>query len=139
MKMKTLIWIDDLRNPFEKDWVDWLAKGSPIEQPYETIWVKSYDEFIKWIMKNGLPDGLCFDHDLGEDVAKERVASGMPKKKARMEKKMAKSGMDCAKWLVEYCLDHKLPLPRYNIQSSNPAGKDNINGLLVAFNKNVNF
>lgn len=139
MIIPKLIWLDDLRNPFEKDCTDWLDKGSPIEQPYETIWAKSYEEFTKWILKNGLPAAVLFDHDLGEDVAREKVAKGMPKKKARQQNKVAKSGMDAAKFLVEYCLDNKLPLPKYNIQSRNPAGKENINGLLLSFNKNNNF
>jgi hypothetical protein len=49
-----------------------------------------------------------------------------------------KTGMDCAKWLVDYCLDNKLTLPLYNIQSANPSGKDNIDGLLKNFIKYQN-
>jgi len=44
-----------------------------------------------------------------------------------------KTGYDCAKWLVNYCIDGNLILPKWNIQSSNPVGKDNINGLLTSF------
>lgn len=133
--MKKLLWLDDKRDPFEKDWINWLAQYSPIEQPFEVVWVKSYSEFINWITINVLPSGICFDHDLGEDVAKSKVKSGISKKQARREKKLSKSGMDCAKWLVEYCLDNNLKLPPYNIQSANPAGRDNINGLLLSFMK----
>ena len=57
-----LLWLDDKRNPHEKDWL----KFSPIEQPYEVIWVKNYNEFVRWITENGLPDGICFDHDLSD-------------------------------------------------------------------------
>lgn len=130
---KILLWLDDSRDPHKNDWLVF----SPIEQPFETIWVKSYGEFVEWIIKNSLPDGICFDHDLGEDVAKKKVAAGMNKKKARQEKKNAKSGMDAAKWLVEYCMDNKFKLPLYNIQSANPDGKANIDGLLKSFIKNV--
>ena len=45
-----------------------------------------------------------------------------------------------AKWLVDYCLDNKLELPLYNIQSSNPAGKENIDKLLknyIKYDKNI--
>jgi hypothetical protein len=55
---------------------------------------------------------------------------GFNKKKAREVKKLAKSGYDCAKWLVDYCIDHDLQIPDLNIQSANPVGKENINGLL---------
>lgn len=129
MNKNKLLWLDDIRDPFKDDWLVF----SPIEQPFETIWVKSYNEFVSWIIANGLPDAVCFDHDLGEDVAKLKVAKGMSKRQARKEKKLSKSGMDCAKWLVEYCMDRKLKLPKWNIQSANPVGKENIDGLLKSY------
>lgn len=128
---RTLLWLDDCRDPMKDDWLVF----SPIERPFQTVWVKSYAEFTDWIIIHGLPDGICFDHDLGEDVAKEKVSGGMSKRQARREKKETRSGMDCAKWLVEYCLDNNLKMPLYNIQSANPAGKENIDGLLKSFIK----
>ena len=127
-KFKNLLWLDDLRNPFEGKWIEefapeYLNSGS-------IIWVLNYEEFIEWIRKNGLPEMICFDHDLGEDVAIKLVSKGFNKKKAREVKKLAKSGYDCAKWLVDYCLDRDLQIPDWNIQSANPVGKENINGLL---------
>jgi hypothetical protein len=129
--MKKLLWLDDYRNPFENDWLNF----SPIEHPFETIWLKSYSEFVEWITKNGLPDGICFDHDLGMEVALKARAKGMSKRESRKLKQLEKTGHDCAKWLVEYCLDNKLKLPKWNVQSANPVGKDNINGLLLSFDK----
>ncbi|CAB4218894.1 hypothetical protein UFOVP1605_55 [uncultured Caudovirales phage] len=128
-----LLWLDDIRNPFENDWLVF----SPIEQPFECVWVKSYTDFVKWIKENGLPDAICFDHDLGMEVAIEARAKGMSKRKSRQLKKEEKTGYDCAKWLVEFCLDNHLQIPKWNIQSANPVGKDNINGLLKSFIKNV--
>lgn len=135
MISKTLLWLDDLRSPFEKDWIEWLSKNSPIEQPYEVIWVKSYHEFVQWIKQNGLPTAVSWDHDLGTDLAIEKVSKGMSKRQARREKRGTKSGMDACKWLVEYCLDKNLKMPPYSIQSANPAGKENIDGLLKGFIK----
>lgn len=113
-----MLWLDDKRNPFEKDWI----KFSPIQEPLEIIWVKKYHEFVSWITENGLPDAICFDHDLSDIHIKKSTYKEL-------------TGMDCAKWLVEYCLDNNVKLPKYNIQSSNPAGKDNIDGLLKGFKK----
>ena len=109
--MKTLLWLDDLRNPYENDG-EWLM-FSPISGSYEIIWVKNYIDFIEYIYANGLPTAICFDHDLGpiEEVGIE-------------------SGFDCAKFLVEYCMDNDFELPLWGVQSANPVGKDNINGLL---------
>ena len=43
------------------------------------------------------------------------------------------TGMDCAKWLVDYCIQFDAELPKWNVQSANPVGKDNINQLLSNF------
>lgn len=129
MKNKTLLWLDDIRNPFLSDW---RMQYTP-EFAYgegNTIWVKNYDDFIDWITENGLPHTIAFDHDLGEDAAKERVANGMNKKTARLIKREAPNGFHCAKWLIDYCMDEDLDLPKWTIQSANPVGKDNINGIL---------
>ena len=117
---KTLLWLDDIRNPFENDWLVF----SPIEQPFEVIWVKKYHQFVSWIQENGLPDGICFDHDLSDIHINKSTYK-------------EKTGYDAAKFLVEYCLDNKLKIPKWNIQSANPVGKDNINGLLMSFIKNA--
>lgn len=139
--MKKLLWLDDTRKPFgfiddDEEKGSWLT-FSPIAQPFETIWAKNYDEFVSWIKTNGLPDAICFDHDLGMDVALKARAKGMSKRKSRELKQHEKTGYDCAKWLVEYCLDNKLALPKWNIQSANPVGKANIEGLFGSFAKHI--
>ena len=135
--MKKLLWLDDIRNPFITDWLMQYAPQFAYGEG-ETIWVKSYSEFIDWINTNGLPDMISFDHDLGEDVAKETVSNGMSKRQARIQKRETKSGFDCAKWLVEYCMDKDLDLPEIGIQSANPVGADNIRGLLLNYKKHRN-
>lgn len=116
--MKKLLFLDDIRNPFEvnQDGIKHWLVFSPIQEPYEVNWVKSYNEFTSWIERNGMPDGICFDHDIASYV------NGIEK-----------TGHDCAKWLVEFCLDNNLTLPIWNVQSANPVGKDNINGVLEWF------
>ena len=73
--------------------------------------VYSYEEFVAYLEREGLPDLISFDHDLGEDL----------------------SGYDCAKYLVEYCLANQLPPPDYRVHSQNPVGKENIERLLENF------
>ena len=79
--------------------------------------VYSYTEFVAYLEHKGLPDFISFDHDLGEEF----------------------SGYDCAKYLVDYCLDHQLPLPDFVVHSQNPVGKENIERLLANFKKNMEF
>lgn len=143
--MKTLLWLDDIRDPMKDNWLVF----SPIAlADIEVIWVKTYIEFTDWITKNGLPDAICFDHDLSDFQA---FYNGYPDKleQALQDAKEVgrlhvweetlqkeKTGMDCAKWLVEYCLDNSMKLPLYNIQSANPVGKENIDSLLKQFTRN---
>ena len=124
--MKTLLWLDDIRDPsgYHTDGNTWASWFSPIREPYNIIWIKNYTEFTDWITKNGLPDGICFDHDLDPN-------KGLPD----LEIVNEKTGQDCAKWLIDYCLDKSLDLPRWNCQSANPVGKENINCLLNSFIK----
>lgn len=108
-----LLWLDDVRDPHTNDWLNF----SPIREPYHVVWVKKYHEFVYWISNYGLPKAICFDHDLGDiHISKSTYHE--------------KNGYDCAKWLVNYCLDNKLPLPLWNVQSSNPIGRENINRYL---------
>jgi hypothetical protein len=137
--METLLWLDDIRNPREEIWWNWIIQAELNPDDYDIVWVKSHAEFTKWITVNGLPAVICFDHDLGEDLAKGRVSKGMSKRQARILKRETLSGFDCAKWLIEFCLDNELNAPEYRIQSANPVGAENIKGLIENFRKNVKF
>ena len=106
--MATLLWLDDERDPLDPRWHAYF----PIETP-TIVWVKSLEEFTQWVTSHALPGAICFDHDLGDGP----------------------SGLDAAKWLTEYCLQHQLPLPRWNIQSANPIGKRNIAALLNSYQR----
>ena len=81
--------------------------------PEGFIGLRSFEEFVSHITNNGLPDFISFDHDLG----------------------LQESGYDCAKWLVNHCLDHKVKLPDFAVHSQNPVGKKNIESLLNNFRK----
>jgi len=135
--MKTLLWLDDLRDPTDNIWNNWIARKGVNPMSCDITWVKSYDDFIGWIKANGLPDVVCFDHDLGQDIAIERYTTGgMTKTQAKKLKKLeTMSGFECAKWMVNYCLDNNLHLPDWHIQSANPVGAENIKSYLQSFAK----
>ena len=116
--MNKLVWIDDLRNPFLGNWI---KDYSPISiKNLDIIWVKSFRDFKEYLDKNGLPNAICFDHDLGYNGPEPE-----------------ENGMTCARYLVDYCMDNNLKLPEYNIQSSNTVGADNIRHLLENFKRLV--
>jgi len=92
------LFIDDIRDPCADDF----------------IVVRSYGYAVNYMRKNGCPDFISFDHDLGE--ANELT------------------GFDIAKWMVERDLNDKgkfIPKDfKFYVHSANPAGSANINGLL---------
>src|SRR6056300_262203 len=134
---RTLLWLDDLRNPTDNIWNNWIARQGVNPTDHDITWVKNYDDFTDWIVNNGLPDVVCFDHDLGQDIAIERYTTGgMSKTQAKKLKKLeTMSGFDATKWMVNYCMDNDLRLPNWYIQSANPVGAENIKSYLQSFVK----
>lgn len=133
METKTLLWLDDVRDPMTQNWLVF----SPIERPFDIVWVKSYEEFTNWITNNGLPDGICFDHDLSDEHYDPSMFVSHENYNELYDSFKEKTGYDCAKWLVDYCIDNNLELPLYNIQSMNPVGKNNIHNYLQNFLKDL--
>lgn len=106
--MRTLLWVDDARNPMEDDWMNF----SPIGRNCKVIWAQSYQEAIDFLEKEW-PDAICLDHDLGEE----------------------KSGYDIAKYIVDRCIDEGKKLPEFASQSANPVGRENIITLLSNYKR----
>lgn len=125
------IFLDDIRFPNE---VAVYTKNSVYS--YNWVIVRNYEQFVK-ACKDYWQDiqRISFDHDLGEDEAKELVAKGVSKRKARATKKLCKSGMDCAKWFIEYIDKKRIQLPNILVHSQNPVGRENILSLFASYKK----
>lgn len=116
---KRLLWLDDIKNPFVAG-MDWWFTIQYLKEEYlevddeecEVVWVKTQSEFEKYIKENGLPDLISFDNDLG-------IGNG--------------EGYSCAKFVIDYCLDHNMYLPGYYVHSMNSVARDNINNLFENF------
>jgi len=132
IKYKKLLWLDDYRDPFDEK-AGWL-RYSPVT-PAKVIWVKSYKEFVKWINKHGLPDAIAFDHDLADEHYAPQDKWLEYDKWANKQEFKEKTGHDCAKWLIEYCIDNEKELPMFSSHSANPVGRENILKLLTSFLK----
>lgn len=79
--------------------------------------VRTFTEFCLVVAQND-PTAISFDHDLGEHTP---------------------TGMDCAKWLVDYALDGYIDLTRVEllVHSANPPGAANIRSLLSSYVSHV--
>lgn len=99
------LFLDDIR---EVEWIYGDEKAGEFEI------VRSYAEFVAYIQKNGLPDFISFDNDLGLDENGEVAADGYA----------------AAKWLVyESGLD--LRKLNFKVHSTNPVAAEQIRGLLI--------
>ena len=97
--------------------------------------VRNYGEFVEYIEKNGLPDLISFDHDLADEHYNDLFSDeNWVKDDSDIDLKYGsykeKTGLECAKWLVDYCIDNKIQIPHFGVHSANPVGAENIRGLL---------
>lgn len=95
------LFLDDVRMPSEI-----YIKDS------DDDWViaRNYDEFVTIISRDGAPDIISFDHDLG-------MVS---------ELEVEHNGYYCAWWLI----NNNIPIKEYKVHSANPIGAENIRRLL---------
>lgn len=102
--MNYRLFLDDIRN---------VQMVYPELANNDFVVLRSFDEFVKQISKEGLPYFISFDNDLGED------ASG----------NLLNDGYACAKWLV-YESNLDLRNLKFKVHSANPVAAKQIEGLL---------
>lgn len=73
-------------------------------------------EFISYVEKNGMPEEISFDHDLGD---------GEP------------DGYDIVKWMVKE-KEYDLRNVKINVHSANSVGRENMEGLIRNWNRFLN-
>ena len=110
--MSYKLFLDDIRN---------VPMVYPELTNNDFVIVRSYDAFIEYITKNGLPDFISFDNDLGED----ELHNVLP------------DGYACAKWLVHDSGSDFRNL-KFNVHSANPVASKQISGLLNNYIKHLN-
>lgn len=113
--MKQRIYLDDIRTPIEEGW---------------TV-VRNYDEFVSTIMYIGLDniELISLDHDLGDTAMKEWKYGVTKNYAINYDNITEKTGLDCAKWLVNQWLDGN-PVVDVFTHSANAIGSANIMGYI---------
>ena len=82
-----------------------------LRTPSDNSWfiIRNHHDFIHKIsISFNQIECISFDHDLGEE----------------------KTGFDCAKYLIEYCINNNLTPPQTYVHSANPVGRENIVSLI---------
>lgn len=119
----THLFLDDERHPQDVTWkvlprVQWNV-------------VRSYDEFVAHITANGIPLFVTFDHDLADEhyqvmLEENSYTYDDGDLKKTFHYGTEKTGYDCAKWLIEYCIEREIRFPGYEVHSMNPVGAERI-------------
>ena len=120
------LFLDDIRLPMDVTWVN-----VPKDQHYSVV--RNYQEFVDLITLRGLPKFVCYDHDLGLS----HYGHGLNGDDIPYDSYTEKTGYDCAKWLVDYCMNKGIKHPPYVVHSMNFIGKSNIESYIESYNKTV--
>lgn len=115
---KKKIYLDDVRTPIDPTWVV----------------VRNYDEFVQKITEIGLEniELISLDHDLGDTAMMEWYTNVSQNFKLDYNNIHEKTGMDCAKWLVDQWISGK-PVCRVMVHSANAIGAGNMMGYINNF------
>jgi hypothetical protein len=113
--MKHKIYLDDIRTPVESGWEV----------------VRNYEQFVSTIMYIGLDniELISLDHDLGDTAMKEWHTNVYHNYTLDYNNITEKTGMDCAKWLVEQWMDSEKVVDVFT-HSANAIGSANIMGYI---------
>lgn len=135
------LFLDDIRIP--KDAIN-LVPTKFNKFYWENDWdiVRNYDEFVKYVEVNGVPEFVSFDHDLADEHYNDLFSDNNWFKddsniELAYQEYKEKTGLECAKFLVDYCVDENVSLPEYLVHSANPAGKENIEKFLENAKKHL--
>jgi hypothetical protein len=98
--------------------------------PKDDMWevVTSYDEFVAHIEFNGIENYECIslDHDLGEEAMQEYYRNVATNGFIEYNNISEKTGLDCARYLVNKVIGNGIVLPKVYCHSANPVGAMNI-------------
>ena len=136
------VFLDDMRSPIEcSAYMHYrIGKSNVIYVEEDWIVVRNYEEFVEYVENNYENIGLIsFDHDLAEEHYHPLMLKDDDGRLEEDDQTITykdlystfkeKTGLECAKWLLEFYTSKKLQLPHIIVHSMNPAGTKNINDL----------
>ena len=139
MEDKKNLFLDDYRHPYEVGNYIYPVDLRVLFRKEKWEIVRNYTEFCKWIKENGVPDLVSFDHDLADGHYHKNMQEGVLNYESDdFDNDNDKTGMHCAQFLVNYCMENKIKLPEYLVHSMNPIGAENIKSYLESYKRNTN-
>lgn len=126
------LFLDDVRQPINA----FQYTNNILYRDIHWLVVVNYEQFVDTVEKyynliGILPTIVSFDHDLADkhyDYQKDIPYDDL----------VEKTGYDCAKWLVDFCMDNDIEFPEYFVHSMNTVGGDNIMNYISNYKKHIN-
>jgi hypothetical protein len=127
------LFLDDVRHPK----LNCAYMNNKIYDELDWVIVKTYDEFVKHVSENGLPELVSFDHDLADEHYTNDMYKGVDVYEKHYENFQEKTGKHCAVWMADYCMDNGKSFPNWIVHSMNPSGKILIESYISNYLKHI--
>ncbi len=125
------IFIDDERMP--SDSANYMSDHIKYRKWDWTI-IRSFDQLVEFIEKEGIDniEYVSYDHDLADTHYNYTKEWGNEEFYDTMKEK---TGYECAKLIVDKCMDKNVPHPPFDVHSMNTVGRLNIFKYIQNYNK----
>jgi hypothetical protein len=132
LKNRKNLFLDDIRVPAQTFIVNGVKEPISLQEvsgvkPEDWVIVRNYEDFVSHIRHCGVPSKVSFDHDLCHehmDHYLKQIEKG--RETFDYSHSKVKTGLHCASYLIEYCVENNLDFPQYFIHTYNHIGYQNI-------------
>ena len=135
------LFLDDFRAPADCMYYHnkYMPQNKAIYAVLEWVVAKNYEDFVSIVEsrfeKGEFPVVVSFDHDLADEHYAPHEYHDNYEKFESLRPFTEKTGNECAKWLVQFCIDRDLELPDSYVHSMNPNGTERIKQSLNDYQK----
>jgi hypothetical protein len=129
------LFLDDIRDP--RECLTYLH--DPRYGTREWVVARTHDEFVGALLsrwsEGKFPELVSFDHDLADEHYDPSMYHGDSNYAEVSDKFKEKTGLDSAKFFVQFCIDQSIELPECLVHSMNPVGRERIKQTLNDYKK----
>ncbi len=132
------LFLDDIRSPIDCLGYMHTKIGARNLMYKEGDWVivRNFEQFVKYLNGNPVPDVISFDHDLADDHYLIHKSEEAWEEYHTIESR-ERTGLDCLNYfLAHYTRQFGVKFPEIIFHTMNPVGRDNMQQALLAWKVN---
>lgn len=134
--MKTYnLFLDDIRQPSDC----FMYMRNSDYNNLSWVIVRSHKGFVREVenrFSNGeIPALVSFDHDLADEHYDPSMYHGTESYDKAAQSFVEQTGLDSARWFVQFCLDNDIQMPPCLVHSMNPVGRDKIKSTIQDYER----